>query len=1008
MPLHRLARRGTATLATVLLAVVGAASNAAATTDVETVTGTITPVAIDHHHGHNDDAAVAVITTDDGAVVPVEVPPALEGVAPGTEIVARVVNTPGDEPAEIVAHNIGASPRAAPVAAIHRYYTVIISDPGNSSSHETAGVNVANTQAGQYWSRESRGVVTSFDASTANRKTVTRSNSCSLSYNEVWELGKAEFPGVSFTGTSGNHLVVWSPSNCSYPYAGLATVGGGLNYGGMVHMVSGEVSVLVHELGHNFGLGHSNAALSNGTIHEYYGLYSPQAISVTGVGSGMLDAAYQEQLQVPGTAAQRREVVAGSVVDVDLLPVGSASGTTALSFMGSNGKKHYVEYRDCLGNDRYALCGMHPGAPLNYGISVKPGVVMYYVDGNDLVYLPIGTYSSNGMHYIEQPYTEQAATDNSWSLRVGWIGGGSAEVQLALAHTPSTPTPVATTTSVQVPPTVVEGTAVTANVTVSASSPVIGDVTVSIDGTALGLHFLTNGTAAVSIPTHLLTPGSHTVTARYEGISGQFEPSTGTATLTVSAGLQATTTTVSVPSTVEGRVPTATVRVVSNVSTQAVTGSITVSVGGTTVATNVPLSNGRASVALPSDLGVGTHTVTARYNGVPNVFSRSNGTGTFEVTAAPPAGTGPTLTVTAPGVKYGVPATVTVASPGVTSGTIDLYVNGKLYGSASLTAGLATFRLDAELDPGAHQIEARYRGFGAVIPGPGSAILRVAAPPTPTVMVDAPDTTYGTAGWVTVHVTAPGVTPQGTVELLLNGKTQTHLTLASGVTRHQFSALLTADTYVVEARYAGNKQVGPAQGQDIMIVAGPAVSTTSVQDHTISYGQTLNLPIEVTASAAVSGSVQVYQGTKLLGTTTVTGGKGVYKLPTDSWGVGTHKVTVKYLGTTRVTASSATSTVTVGKGDATITARATGLRVGGKATVTVTAVGAGLQAPNGKVTVLVNGTPVSSAVNLSSSSGKWTATVTTNVITTSGPVTISYTPANTILKSGVFTTNLAV
>ena len=98
-------RRVAAASAAALLALIGVATSATASEPLQTVAGHIAPVELDTP---GVDEHAFVITTTDGEVVPVYVPPSLEDVTPGAEIVARVTNADGDDPAEVVSAQVSA------------------------------------------------------------------------------------------------------------------------------------------------------------------------------------------------------------------------------------------------------------------------------------------------------------------------------------------------------------------------------------------------------------------------------------------------------------------------------------------------------------------------------------------------------------------------------------------------------------------------------------------------------------------------------------------------------------------------------------------------------------------------------------------------------------------------------------------------------------------------------------------------------------------------------------
>ena len=176
---------------------------------------------------------------------------------------------------------------------------------------------------------------------------------------------------------------------------------------------------------------------------------------------------------------------------------------------------------------------------------------------------------------------------------------------------PSTPTTVATTTTLAVSPTgpVTAGTAVTLTASVSPAAAT-GTVQFSDGGTAIGSPVaVSSGTATLT--TSALAVGSHSLTAALTGGTG-YDSSTSTAvSLSVTAaGATATTTSLAVTpggSAVEGT----SVALNASVSPTAAGGSVKFTDGTATLGT-VAVSGGAASFST-STLSVGSHSLTASF-----------------------------------------------------------------------------------------------------------------------------------------------------------------------------------------------------------------------------------------------------------------------------------------------------------------------------------------------------------------------------------------------------------
>lgn len=125
-----------------------------------------------------------------------------------------------------------------------------------------------------WWARETKGEIPSFNYSYAQARAGKTAAQCVTSANGAFREGAALF-GVSdstvYIGSTRRHLLVLSPSDenvygvCAADYAGVATRGSwGLASGGQTHLVvSNGLSsrgTLIHEIGHHLSLVHSASA----------------------------------------------------------------------------------------------------------------------------------------------------------------------------------------------------------------------------------------------------------------------------------------------------------------------------------------------------------------------------------------------------------------------------------------------------------------------------------------------------------------------------------------------------------------------------------------------------------------------------------------------------------------------------------------------------------------------------------------------------------------------------
>lgn len=176
------------------------------------------------------------------------------------------------------------------------------------------------------------------------------------------------------------------------------------------------------------------------------------------------------------------------------------------------------------------------------------------------------------------------------------------------------------------------GTA-TVRITVTGSSGTpSGTVRISTGGTDLGQATLVKGRATFTLDTAALAPGTYQVAVAYGGDS-TFAASSDTVTLTVTRADSTTTLSVSPRSAPHGSPVTATVKVQATGLTPS--GTVTIRDGRTEIATGHLTAQGTATVALPTGLAVGSHSLTATYDGTPSVRPSTSATTILTITKGP-------------------------------------------------------------------------------------------------------------------------------------------------------------------------------------------------------------------------------------------------------------------------------------------------------------------------------------------------------------------------------------
>ncbi|MFE9063269.1 beta strand repeat-containing protein [Streptomyces violaceusniger] len=531
------------------------------------------------------------------------------------------------------------------------------------------------------------------------------------------------------------------------------------------------------------------------------------------------------------------------------------------------------------------------------------------------------------------------------------------------------------TTVTFVPPAPVCGQTVTLTANVAAVPPGSGTPTgtvtfiISADGPTVSGALDGAGNASVTVPA--LSVGTHQVAAFYNGDTNFAASNSALTPLTVNPADSTTTLTVSPAAPVCGAEVTlcAQVAVVAP-GTCTPTGTVTFAVDGVPFVVAALDAGGQACVTA-GDIPVGTHTVTATYNGNGDVAG-STGTGT--VTVGQGAST-TTVTVSpaAPvcGETVTICAQVTVSPPSTCTptGTVTFVITGgpTLTGTLDGT-GQACVTTNA-LTAGSYTVTATYGGDTGVASSTGSGSVTVGQGTSSTVVSVSPSPTVcGETVTICADVTvAPPSTclPTGNVIFVITGgPTLTGVLDATGQACVTTNAI-PVGTHTVTATYEGDGGVTGSTGTGSVTV-NQASSTTvlTITPSTVSCGETVSLCAQVTTTppgtCTPTGTVTfaIAGGPTLTGVLDATGKACV---TTSAIPPGTHAVTATYSGGTGVAGSSATGSITVNQGVSTTTLTITPASpVCGQAVTLcaqVTVVAPSTCVPTGTVTFTIAGGP---------------------------------------------------
>ncbi|GAA2118494.1 hypothetical protein GCM10009843_10450 [Nocardioides bigeumensis] len=357
-----------------------------------------------------EDELVYALARDDGALVPVtgdldglvgdrvtarlQVPGPLDA-RPGSPLTQEALGSWGLPLAASVVSASDVASAAAPVE--HRVFVAKPTNVGAFTLTDAQLLAELGTVAA-FWVDEADGEITSFDLPTGpddssqfkTYSTATGASAvCALSgqtFTSQVQEAAALFPGANFFGGAATDLlVVLTPDQgCDAGTVGIGSVGSGYTGGGATinrTETSYFESVLAHELGHNFGLAHSNVGSA-----PYRNVYNVMAYALSDVnqltaqstayrvGTGLDDAGEVETVAIPDP----QQAV---TVSRTLKPRADTSGLRALEVTAPDtGRTYYVEYRAGLGQDAGSA---YASNSMVGGYQFRPGVVVEEIYDND-------------------------------------------------------------------------------------------------------------------------------------------------------------------------------------------------------------------------------------------------------------------------------------------------------------------------------------------------------------------------------------------------------------------------------------------------------------------------------------------------------------------------------------------------------------------------------------------------------------------------------------------------
>ena len=352
-----------------------------------TVTGELVQAWPEARHEESQHDAVAEpltwVETPDGGSVRVRTEE-LSGVLVGSTVEVTVgdqVPDPADRSGVDPAHDvIGARvvSRPAPVArpaagALTNEVTVVLVRPAGAPADDVRPGQVAAVVDGpvaDFWAEQTGGAIVL--GVTGAHDWVTTAAGCDQP-TAMWNQAAA---AVGFRAGPGRHLLVNVTSaagqDCAY---GLAEVGSEPASGGRVYVRDLLPSLIAHELGHNFGLGHSSAlhcgdgpeagGCTTGAYRDHYDVMGGSWAHV-----GSLNAVQSAALGVLPPEAVRTLPADGATTDLRLAPVSGGAGVRAVRVVAPDGARYWLELRTAAGRDGW-LAGSENRFGLQTGVLVR-------------------------------------------------------------------------------------------------------------------------------------------------------------------------------------------------------------------------------------------------------------------------------------------------------------------------------------------------------------------------------------------------------------------------------------------------------------------------------------------------------------------------------------------------------------------------------------------------------------------------------------------------------------
>ena len=581
------------------------------------------------------------------------------------------------------------------------------------------------------------------------------------------------------------------------------------------------------------------------------------------------------------------------------------------------------------------------------GGNAPSGSIVFSADGS---LLPSGTVAITGG---AASYTTALLAAGSHIITATYSGDASdtAATSNALTEvvTSATSTTMLATSNANVPLT----TPVTFTATVAGNNSSIptGNVIFKDGSASIGTMALNSGGVA-SFTTSMLTTGTHSVTAAYQGDQDYASSVSSALTETVSKIATSAAVVSSANPADAGAAVNFTVTITAASSTTpnaAITGPVSLMDGNTVVGTGTlsPLGTGPATasaVISVSSLSIGSHAITAVYAGDTDYVGSTSGA-VSEVISLATSSNVLTANTTAPIATKPVTLTATLSSNGGTpTGTVTFMDGATAIGTGNLANGVAS-ATTSTLTVGAHTITAIYGGDAKDSASTSNSVtVTVQAATTNVGLTPSQNpTNFGQPFTLTAKVSGNGGVPTGSVTFSDGGTALQTVNVTSGAATYTTSAL-TDGTHTFTASYGGdaNDLASSSSPLTVKVLQTIDISVTSTSPNPSVARSNVHFVATITAEQGIqpTGSVTFLDNGTALGAGIISGGTATFD--TAALTVGTHAIVASYAGdgSTEATKSAPYSQIINAAGVAvTLTSSANPATFGTLVTFTATATG---------------------------------------------------------------------